>query len=486
MTSLQLPPAEPATAFAGTHHESFWDAQRRFRNASWRYTAFCALATAVMGVSLSAVISPLLYAVGILVLDLVNFVVPTPDVLHRASTGPLSSAATATPHPSAMVIAAAVALFLLPGALFMVLTWLAVRVVFRHDAAGGALLGVDARAPRRRVLAERQLTDLVEEIALAGGLPTPDVKLIDAAAPNAAAVGRSYHDATVVVTTGLLDRLDRYQTRAVVADVMASAVNGDLAIGTTIASLYQAIGLVGTAFMAFGEPDSRQLLGRLLRVAARRDRPEDRAAVLDSLAALGSSATPAPSSPVRRRPISIVTAPFALAGGSFLFAEYVWSTLLLNPPLKHAWRARRYLGDATAVRLTRDPESLAKALAAMDGAGAVVPGPPATSHLFLVGPGDHGAGQLPLASFHAPMARRLARLEKMGARHLEAAGRSRSRAQTAVFLTVYGVFAPVWALLVALMIASVVVLTAAGFLIDLLFVFVPLSLLHHVLRQAAH
>jgi len=36
MTSLQLPPAEPATAFAGTHHESFWDAQRRFRNASWR------------------------------------------------------------------------------------------------------------------------------------------------------------------------------------------------------------------------------------------------------------------------------------------------------------------------------------------------------------------------------------------------------------------------------------------------------------------
>src|SRR4051812_21756500 len=66
--------------------ESFYAAQLRNRRATWRLTALCALAILVMGIPLSAVLSPLLYGLTFLGLDVANLVHPMPDpieYLHR-------------------------------------------------------------------------------------------------------------------------------------------------------------------------------------------------------------------------------------------------------------------------------------------------------------------------------------------------------------------------------------------------------------------
>lgn len=66
-----------------------------------------------------------------------------------------------------------------------------------------------------------RLHNLVEGVCLASGLPKPELRVIEDAAPNALSVGRSPTDAVVICTTGLLDLLDRIELEAVVAHELA-------------------------------------------------------------------------------------------------------------------------------------------------------------------------------------------------------------------------------------------------------------------------
>ena len=97
-------------------------------------------------------------------------------------------------------------------------------------------------------LEERQLGNIVAEMALAAGLPTPRLMLIDADEANAAAFGASHLDATLVVTRGLLDRLDRQETVGAVAHVVASAGNGDLGLAAAVLAVFQTLGAFLTLF----------------------------------------------------------------------------------------------------------------------------------------------------------------------------------------------------------------------------------------------
>ena len=103
--------------------ESFYDAQRRHRRASWRFTVGCVVALLVMGIALSAVISPLATAAGVIALDLVRLVVHLPDTATRAAHAWASSADTKTPSPT--TVAVVVAVLLVPGAVVLLLTLIA-------------------------------------------------------------------------------------------------------------------------------------------------------------------------------------------------------------------------------------------------------------------------------------------------------------------------------------------------------------------------
>jgi Peptidase family M48 len=140
------------------------------------------------------------------------------------------------------------ALLLLPGMLAGMLLWAALARFHRRHAAAAACAALGAREPRSDDHEERQLGNVVAEMALAAGLPTPRLMLIDADQANAAAFGASHRDATLVVTRGLLDRLDRQETVGAVAHLVASAGNGDLGLAAAVLAVFQTLGAFLTLF----------------------------------------------------------------------------------------------------------------------------------------------------------------------------------------------------------------------------------------------
>jgi heat shock protein HtpX len=96
--------------------------------------------------------------------------------------------------------------------------------------------------------------------------------------------------------------------------------------------------------------------------------------------------------------------------------------LFASLPVGLLWRSRRYLADATAVQLTRNPAGLARGLRHLGEAGAVIPGGEGVAHLFIVGPTDQRGPRGTfiereglLMGMHPSLKRRLARLHRMGA-----------------------------------------------------------------------
>ena len=203
---------------------------------------------AVSGIPLCVLISPVVIAGALLLSYIVGVFATVPpelsDWLYRAShILPLTWSAL-WQHDVAMPWRLLAGLFIVPGAVVMVLLWALIRIVFRRTGVGGVLRRIAARPPRPDDLAEQRLVDLVEEIAIAGAITPPKVMLVDTLAPNAAAMGLTIEDATLVVTRGFLDRLPRDQQQAVLAHVIASIGNGDLAVAREILTVLQTWGLV--------------------------------------------------------------------------------------------------------------------------------------------------------------------------------------------------------------------------------------------------
>ena len=75
------------------------------------------------------------------------------------------------------------------------------------------------------------LYDVVEEMKIASGLPKmPDIYIIDEDAPNAFATGRNPQSASVAVTRGLLEKLNRQELQGVIAHEMAHIANSDILV----------------------------------------------------------------------------------------------------------------------------------------------------------------------------------------------------------------------------------------------------------------
>jgi Zn-dependent protease with chaperone function len=451
--------------------ESFHDQQVRHRRKSGWFTALSSGAIGLMGLPLATVISPLLYAAGLLLLDLVNLVTPVADPL-----APLATSSNSDVPPEAWP--AIVAALVVPGSVVMLLAWVGVRRVFGSAGSGTALLALGAREPRPDDTEERQLRNVVDEMAAAAGLPAPRVTMLDSDVPNAAAIGRGIDDATVVVTTGLLATLDRAETQAVVGHLVGSVGNGDLRIGTTLASVFQTLGLVESVLRAPTEGRPRVTLRRLLRYAFRRPGADDTAAAARLLLHAGTTVEVDPEEKTPSGLRAVLSVPFVMAGMSFAMTRMIFGFLVVNPFLRRAWRARKHLADATAVQLTRDPGALARALATLATHGGVVPGTEWASFLFAVGRTEQGKDDPDTVTFNAPVAPRTERLRAMGADVAPA-----PKAAGRVTLWIVAVLtSPCWLPMLALMLACAVVLTLVSLMIDMLFLAPVVALLHALLR----
>jgi Zn-dependent protease with chaperone function len=376
--------------------ETFYEAQQRHRRSGWRFSILSVVAVVLLGLPLSVVVSPFVTAAGLIALDVVDVVVPMPDpgadlgrFLDRlADSGSDDPQVEDRPVsvPAREVVVVAVAL-VVPGMLLMVAAWLCMRRLFLRSGAGAVVLAAGARPPRAGDVEERQLVNLVEEMAIAAGVRPPRVMVLDTDVANAAVVGRSIDDATIIMPRRMLDDLGRRPTGAVVADLLAVVVNGDLRIALVIASVFQTFDLVGAALTAPFSRRTRRVLWRLFRLALRpgsqRGDGTEAHFIAVELAALAQLADD--EQPGEGCLTLAFQFPFLVASIAFTMTRLIVGGLFVMPIMAAMWRRRRLLADATAVELTRDPNALVTALEHLDEHGGTVPAGPWT-HLFVVGP----------------------------------------------------------------------------------------------------
>lgn len=224
----------------------------------------------------------------------------------------------------------------------------------------------------------RVLLNVVEEMAIAAGLPMPRVYVIETDGMNAFATGRTPGEASVVVTTGLADRLNREELQGVVAHEMAHIRSRDTLYNVCAAVLVGAVALLCDLFLR-GSPFR------------------------------GRGASPGPG-----------FRPLGRGAGSFAFLLLGLPLALIAPLAAKLLRMsisrqREYHADAAAAGLTRNPLGLAAALEKIVQGGAAVPGGNrGTEHLFIVNPlrafSDESSA---LTATHPPTERRIERLKAM-------------------------------------------------------------------------
>ena len=219
---------------------------------------------------------------------------------------------------------------------------------FAGDALVMATSGareIDRAKPADRY---QQLVNVVEEMRLAGGLPPPRIWVIEDSAPNAFATGRDPRHASVAVTTGLLDKIDREQLQGVIGHEMSHVGNLDIRFTLLVGVLVGSIALLADWFLRF------TFWGGGRRSAGDSDRGGGGAAAIIFILAL----------------VLAVIAP--------LIGRLVQAAVS---------RSRESLADATAVELTRNPIGLARALRTISADREVLEvANRATQHLYIVNP----------------------------------------------------------------------------------------------------
>ena len=418
-------------------------ARRRRRAAGW--ALLCLALAAGIGAVLSAVTGPLLLLLAAAALKLLAWLGVAPglllDALHgleawiapgvrAASRGMdlLEAAEGPADIPAALGALLGGSGLLMPGVALALLLWAGLARFYRRSAIASAAAGLDAREPRAADLEERQFGNILAEMALAAGLPTPRLMLVDAPEPNAAAFGASHRDAALIATRGLLDALDRRETQGVVAHLVAATGSGDLRLAAAVQAVF---GTLGALLLVFDLPFRRgawttlrdlvvALTGRL--PAARAERLN--AGLAASLSPESMDAMLRVMSIVDRWPplgalVAMPLLPWMLLTLLQKTLVGLWMLFVFGWPLALLWRTRRHLADAVAVQLLRDPEALAAALRRID-AGALPPGGALHELGFFHAPRDGRQkgfrDRLSIATPLTPgIGRRLARLEALGA-----------------------------------------------------------------------
>ena len=322
---------------------NFFTAQDRARRTSRRLVIAYAVATAAIVLGATFVIGFALWLLG--------------DDLFAITFGEF----VRTQMPLFWGIALVTTIFIVGASLFRVasLTGGGGAVA---ASMGGTLVAADVQDPLRR-----RLRNVVEEMAIASGVPVPEIYVLEAESGiNAFAAGFKPGDAAIAVTRGALELLDRDELQGVIGHEFSHVLNGDMRIN---------IRLMGILFgiMALG------LIGRMILRSARHTSGRGAAAAF----AMG-------------------------AGIALLGAAGVLAARIIKAGVS---RQREFLADASAVQFTRQTDGIAGALKKIggyaDGSTLRATDPEEVSHM-LFGSGSAFNG---LLSTHPPLLKRIQALD---------------------------------------------------------------------------
>lgn len=231
----------------------------------------------------------------------------------------------------------------------------------------------------------KQLDNVVEEMAIAAGLPKPKIYVVDDPDPNAFATGHDASDASIAVTQGLLDTLTRDELQGVVAHEMAHIRNLDVRLMTLLAAMVGAIALLSDG------------MGRLLRGGVRVG---------------GSGGRSGGGKGGKGNPLAVVILVLWLL--TLVVAPVISRLLAMSVS-----RRRELLADASGAQFTRNPLALASALEKLDGATAATRAiTKGAAHLCIVDPAERRFAEHEglfgdVFASHPPIRQRIAQLKAM-------------------------------------------------------------------------
>jgi heat shock protein HtpX len=219
-----------------------------------------------------------------------------------------------------------------------------------------------------------QLHNVVEEIAIAAGIPKPKVYIIDDPSPNAFATGRNPKHASVAVTAGLLDMMNREELQGVIAHEFSHIKNYDILLMSIVA-------IIGGLLILFRD----LFLRSMFFMPRRRSSSRRGGGGIEGILVLVGIAL-------------AIVAPILV--------------ILIRAAIS---REREYLADASGALITRQPDGLADALEKIGRySGKLRTASDATAHLFFSNPfGKDKMNVANLFATHPPIQARIARLRQL-------------------------------------------------------------------------
>jgi heat shock protein HtpX len=264
--------------------------------------------------------------------------------------------------------------YMIGGGLFLFgigLVIILLYAIFSYQYGASTVLKISGAQPADQKT-YRQLYDIVEGLALAAQLKTPQIYVINDPSPNAFATGKNKDHAYVAVTTGLLGMMDRHELEGVLAHEMSHVYNNDIQFMLVAVVFAGIIGLVAA------------ILRNSIFFGLRGGKKGEAGLILLVIGVVVGLLAP-------------------------LFA------LLLKFAIS---RKREYMADANGARITRDPAELASALKKIRDYEKV-PNTPGVRHANDISASLYFANPLRaksignLFSTHPPIDDRISKLEHM-------------------------------------------------------------------------
>lgn len=211
----------------------------------------------------------------------------------------------------------------------------------------------------------RLLNDILDNLCIASGLPRPKLYVIDDPSPNAFATGRNPENAVICFTTGILEKLDKYELEGVMAHELSHIKNYDILLSTVVSVFVGLIVMLSDIF---------------LRVRINRSSDENKSGAIIMIIGL----------------IALILSP--------IFATLMQLAIS---------RKREYLADASAIEITRNPKGLIDALEKLSSdKNPLHTANKATAHMYIVNP-FKGVKVSELFSTHPPLEKRIERLQNI-------------------------------------------------------------------------
>ena len=225
--------------------------------------------------------------------------------------------------------------------IFFALTFSIIPAIISYYTCDKMVLSLNGARPATR---EQDLLvdDILEGLCIASGLPKPKLYIIQDSAPNAFATGRNPENAVICLTTGIIEKLDKYELEGVIAHELSHIKNYDILLSTVV-SVFVGLVVILSDFFS-----------RWMFRSSRRDNDNNSSNAI-----------------------------FALIAIVFLILSPIFATLmqlLIS-------RKREYLADASAVELTRNPDGLINALIKISSdTEPIETANKSTAHLYIVNP----------------------------------------------------------------------------------------------------